>query len=223
MDRQNLLIIGSSHIAVHSLREIQQKLTAFDPDIVCIELDHARLDGLLKKSKQKLSIKDMRAIGMRGYLFAMIAMYAQNKLGRLVGIQPGSDMLQAYTYATSNKKHIELIDQPIGITLKKLSKSITWKEKRHFMADLVKSLFGKGIALDLTKVPEEKVIEQLMNTLKERYPGLYTTLVTERNSYMARKLIKLVEYNKNKKIAAILGAAHVKGVKKIIFDHYGTF
>lgn len=218
-----MMIIGTSHIAASSIKEIRHKLDAFKPDIVCLELDPARLDSLLYKTKEKLRLRDMRDIGIKGYLFALIAMYAQNRLGRIVGIQPGSDMLEAYKLAKGRKLHIELIDQPIGITLKRLSRSITWKEKWHFAADIIKGLFGKGMAIDLTKVPEDKIIGHLMAILKQRYPGIYTTLVTERNSYMARKVIKLLESNKGNKVAVIVGAAHVKGIRKIIYDHFGIF
>ena len=67
----------------------------------------------------------------------------QQKLGKLVGVQPGSDMLTAVILARQYNSKLFLIDQEIELTLSKFSKQITVKEKFQFLKDIFSSIFRK--------------------------------------------------------------------------------
>ena len=100
----------------------------------------------------------------------------------------------------------------------------SWKEKFRFGSDIVKGLFRprkqmKNLGLknfDLRKVPEQNIIEKMMLPLKERYPSVYKTLVSDRNTYMVKALIKLMRSFPDKKILCIVGAGHKKGMEKLL-------
>ncbi len=220
----NLKIIGTSHIAKQSINEIKTAVKEDKPDLIAIELDLQRASALMSVEKSKIGLTDILKIGIKGYLFVKIGQYVQQKLGKLVGIAPGSEMKTALKLARKEKIQIALIDQPIQITLKNFSKSLTWKEKFRFVIDFFKGIFFrkkqmKELGLenfDLNKVPETEIIEKMIGQLKKRYPNLYKTLITDRNKYMVKKLIKLFRENPNKKILCIVGAGHKKGMEKLL-------
>jgi len=219
-----LEIIGTSHIAKQSVEEIRKAINDKKPDIVAVELDVNRAAALLQDQKRKISMRDILKIGVKGYLFARIGQFVQQKLGKMVGVSPGSDMKTAILVASKNKLKVAFIDQPIQITLKKFSKSLTWKEKGRFIADIFNGIFFKKKQIkqfgldkfDLTKVPEKELIKKMMGQMKKRYPSIYKVLVEDRNKYMVKKLVKLMRANPDKKILAIVGAGHEEGMKKLL-------
>jgi len=201
---KNLVIIGTSHISVQSIREVSNFIEKNKPEIIALELDKKRFFALTQERKN-----DFRDV--------LIGSYIEKKLGRLVGVKPGSEMIKAIELAKKHNLAIALIDQDIQITLKKLTK-ISFKEKFKIFKDIIKGmLFKKEIVkFDLTKVPDEKLIDVLIGKVKKDYPEIYSILIKERNELMAKALNKIITLNKDKKILAIIGAGHEKEVVRII-------
>ena len=213
----DLTIIGTSHIAKQSLDEVERAINVEKPDIIALELDRRRLYSLFKKPG-RIRIYDIKKIGIKGFVFSLIGAWAGKKLGKMVGVMPGSEMKKAVKLAKKNKIKIALIDQDIEITLRKFSKSLTWKEKWNFFADVVKAVFSKKktIEFDLTKVPSKKVIKKLVGQVKKRFPNVYNVLIDERNHIMAENLRKIMEMHPDKKILAIVGAGHEEDILNLI-------
>ena len=218
MNYKNLVFLGTSHIARQSLDEVKESIEREKPGIIAIELDRARLDALLSKEPRKVSLRIIRKIGLKGFIFSLIGAWAEKKLGNLVGVAPGSEMKQAVKLAKKYNIKIALIDQDIQITLKRFSSSITWKEKWNFLADIVKAFFvrDKELQFDLRTVPEKNIIKKLVRKVKERYPNVYKTLIEERNIVLANNIKKLMGAEPDKKILVIIGAGHVDDVIRII-------
>jgi len=223
MRYRNLVILGTSHIAKQSLDEVKKYIEEEKPDIVAIELDSKRLPALMSNAPRKIQLRAIRQIGLKGFVFSLIGAWAEKKLGKLVGVAPGSEMKQAINIAKKNNIKIALVDQDIEITLKRLSKTLTWKEKWNFAADILKSIFTKGerIDFDLRTVPEKKIIKKLTSKLKERYPNVHKVLIEERNSVIAGNLRNLINSNPDKKILAIIGAGHVDDVLELVKKNEG--
>jgi len=218
MKYKNLIFLGTSHIAKQSLGEVKKRIEEEKPSIIALELDKKRLYALMSKAQRKIEFRSIKNIGFKGFLFSLFGAWAERKLGRLVGVAPGSEMKEAAKIAKKGNIEIALIDQDIELTLKRLSNSITWKEKLNFLIDLLKALFlrKKEIEFDLTKVPDKKIIRQLTSKLKERYPNFYKVLIEERNAVIANNLRRLMSSNHNKKILVILGAGHVDDVLELV-------
>jgi len=136
-------IIGTSHIAPESLAKVEKNIREIKPGIVAIELDKKRLFALLSKKQQSISIRDIRRIGFKGWLFALIGAWAERKLGAKVGVSPGAEMLKAVALAQEVGAKTALIDQDIEVTLKRFSKALTWKEKWAFVVDIFKGVVLK--------------------------------------------------------------------------------
>ena len=213
---KNLKIIGTSHISIDSVNEVESIILSVKPDIVAIELDRLRFYSLSSKGK-KVRFRDIYKIGVKGFLFNIVGAWIEKQLGKIVNVKPGSEMIKAIESAKKVNARVALIDQDIRITLRKLSKQLTWKEKFTFVKDIFKGIFSKErIKIDLRKVPDKKLINNLIKKLKDDYPTLYKVLIEERNLVLAKNLNKLMTTNKS--IIAVIGAGHEEEVLRIIKD-----
>ncbi|MDP4012691.1 MAG: TraB/GumN family protein [Candidatus Nanoarchaeia archaeon] len=214
---KNLILIGTSHISIESIKTVKNKILEIKPKIVALELDQQRFNSLMYKKKRKTKLSDIRKIGLTGYIFNIMGAFAEKKLGKLVGVSPGSEMKEAAKAAFKVKADLALIDQDITITLSKLSKRLSWKEKFYFVWDLIQSAFSsKKIDFDLKKVPSKKTINKMTAHVKKHYPSIYLTLIKERNEYMAKALYKLMKTYPGENLIAVVGAGHEEEMIELI-------
>ncbi|OIO63556.1 hypothetical protein AUJ83_01010 [Candidatus Woesearchaeota archaeon CG1_02_33_12] len=224
MRYKNLNIIGTSHIARQSIDSVKNTILEEKPGIIALELDKNRLYGLMHNQKRKLSISDISRIGFKGFLFSWIGSVIQKKLGDYVGVAPGSEMKTTIRLAKKQKARIALIDQDIETTLKRFSRSLTWKERWNLLVDIFKGVVLRKNELedlniekfDLTKVPSQEVIRVLINKMRERYPNICRVLIDERNKIMARNLSYLMNEHPEKSILAVVGAGHEEEIIDLI-------
>ena len=216
---KNLYILGTSHISKDSVKKVEEFILKDKPYIIAIELDKKRLYALV--NEVKLSVKDIFRMGVKAFLINLIGAYIEKKLGKVVGVSPGSEMKKAIELVKKNNLRLGLIDQDINITLKKLSKAITVGVIFKFIWDIIRAVvFRKRDfeVFDIRKVPSKKVINNILEKIKEKYPKIYTALIEERNEVMAKNLYKLMNKYKDKKIFAIVGAGHESEIINIIKD-----
>lgn len=210
---RNLIILGTSHIAIESINDVKNIIENEKPKIIALELDLARFKKLLSKKKQKFSLKHLTS---KGSIINSLGALIERKLGEKVGISPGEEMRTAIRLAKKHKIDIALIDQPIQITFQRLSSNITFKEKMRFILDIISSLVlpKKRIKIDLTKVPEKGLIKKMISQVRKRYPNVYKTLIHERNLFMTKQLLGLIKVNK--KTLVIVGAGHEEDLIKML-------
>ncbi len=218
MRYQNLVLIGTSHIAKESIAAVKQTILQEQPAIVALELDRKRLLALLHPQKAKPRWKDIKRIGVKGYLFSIIGAWVEQKLGEKVGVKPGAEMLQAVQAAHEVHADLALIDQDIEVTLRRFSQTLTWKEKGRLFADVFKGLVLRksDFTFDLSTVPSPKLIAKMIKQVQKRYPNIYRVLVTERNEIMAQRLARLMHHYPDKMIVAVVGAGHEKEILQLI-------
>lgn len=208
-----ITLVATSHIAEESLRKIEETIRKEQPDCVTVELDVARFLGMTRGGGRP----SVREFGVAGVLLFSLMRGIQNWLGKKVGILPGTDMLKAVELARNNGIPVFFIDRDIRATFLRI-KSIGWKEKVRLLFLLVKGIalgpFLKGEEIDLRKVPEERLLQEVMTYFKEEFPTIYRILITERDAYMAHHLFHLSQ--KYKKIVAVIGAGHKEGLMKLL-------
>ena len=209
MQVDNIILVGTSHIAKESIKEVDVAIERHKPVVIALELDRGRFEGLLHPQKHKARLRDIGQVGLTGYFFSVVGAWAERALGSSVGIDPGADMLHAIKIARKNNIPLALIDQDIRITLKRLSKGVTWRERFRFMWDVLKGIVtrNKQLPFDLRTVPTQDVIDLLIRDVRKRYPNVYRVLVGERNDVMARRLAALRARHQGT-IIAIIGAGH---------------
>lgn len=223
MDISKIHIIGTSHIAEESVREIEKFVEQNNLNLVCVELDRERLYALKHNLEERIKITNigmLKKIGLTGFLFALIAHSVQKKMGEKVDTKAGSDMLSAVDAASSREIPVALIDQSVNITLRNLSKKVPFSEKFRVVKDLILGLLGFKSALvevnmkdvDLRKVPPEQMITKVLSKAKSRYPNLYAVLVEERNEFMVNKVEKIASKHPDWNILVVVGAGHKDGM-----------
>ncbi len=217
---KNLILIGTSHISIDSIREVEHSIASKNPDIIALELDRPRFNALIYKNKQKFRLRDIKQIGIKGFIFNMLGGILEKKLGKLTGISPGSEMKAAVRLAHERKLEIALIDQDIRITLKNISTRMSLREKLRLLLELLLPTFSPNkVKINLKKVPSKEVITKLTKQLKKKYPSLYSSLIEDRNIIMAKRLYTLM--HTNKKILAVVGAGHEEEIISLIKNEKG--
>ena len=234
-------ILGTSHISSESISAIKKEIKEKKPKIVGVELDIGRAQTLQskqnKQDKQKIPWQLLPKIGVFGFSFVIIGRFVQQHLGKIVGVEPGSEMREAIVQAHKAKAHIVLIDRPIQLTLQSLSKQFGFKDKCRMIWDLISGPFsGKkrikemGInSFSLSGVPDQEVVVKMTGYIKKRYPGMYKALISERDVYMSRAALHILKKEKKHQevtaavaddpsfllepsILLVVGAGHVAGM-----------
>ncbi len=212
----NISIIGTSHVSKESKKIIEKVIKEKEPELICIELDVNRLRALLsnKKPGWKDYLNLIKKVGLFGFLFYIISFEAQQHLGKRTGLKPGTDMLTAYKIGREKKIPIALIDIPIEITMKKISR-IPTLTKIKLIFKLILGSFKKEnkklINFDIKKIPSEKAIQKILKYFKKEAYIFYKILIEDRNEYMVKKIQKLRERHPGN-IIVIVGAGHVEGI-----------
>lgn len=196
-------IYGTSHVSKESLELIEEKLEAHDPDIVALELDPIRLNALLTGDDTN-----------DGPLFLKLVKKFQESVGSKTGVMPGDEMLYAYRKSVEDGREVALIDQDIRITVDRL-KHVSRKEKARAVIEAVGGLLMPG-RFDIHSIPEDQLINQLLEELEDRFPQLHRVLVEERNRVMADYLKSLKANNPDSEIVAFVGAGHRQKLEEML-------
>ena len=114
---KNLTVIGTSHISADSVKEVEGVILNLRPKIVALELDKDRLQSLLHK-KEGVRLRDIKELGVIGFLFNIVGAWVERKLGEKVGTVPGDEMRKAIRCSHNVGAKVVLIDQNIKITIK---------------------------------------------------------------------------------------------------------
>ncbi|MBS3145719.1 TraB/GumN family protein [Candidatus Woesearchaeota archaeon] len=213
---KNLSIIGTSHIAAESVIEVGTFILKERPAIVALELDKRRAYSMLNAEK-KLSIKDIKHLGIRIFILNLIGSWVEKKLGERVGIKPGSEMKRAVECARTADSKVILIDQDIKITLRNLVKTPVLEVIKVIFDSIFGFIFRKdAVRIDLTKVPKKVLINKILKLVKKRYPYIHKVLIDDRNKIMAKRIIKIMEIYEKEKILAVVGAGHEDEIAKMV-------
>jgi pheromone shutdown protein TraB len=223
----NLIILGTSHVAEESLQEIKSTFKQYDFAAVGVELDEGRLQQLFSDVKESQSFWTLqRHFGFRAALFGMVARWLQQKVGRIAGIDPGSEMKKAVELARKKDIPVACIDRDIGMTFRRMNRHLGWGFGWNLSKDFLSGIFTPkrlkkklGVEnLDLAKVPSEEIIFRVLKAMKERYPGLYRVLVEERNEILADNALRLEAQFPDQPILVVVGAGHLEGMKTLLTE-----
>ncbi|MBI2676128.1 MAG: TraB/GumN family protein [Candidatus Aenigmarchaeota archaeon] len=204
-----IVLLPTSHVARKSIEAIERAIESLRPDAVAVELDMDRYIALSRGYESRI---EFNAAWPILYIMKQI----QQAIGRKAGIMPGRDMLEAVKNARNKGLPVMLIDQHISITIGKIAK-ISWTEKLKLLGFIAYSVLlspFSGDSIDLSKLPEGRLIEKAQLTLRIHFPQLNKALVEERDLHMARMLEEQAQKHKN--ILAVVGAGHIQGMKEML-------
>jgi pheromone shutdown-related protein TraB len=205
-DGKKIIIIGTAHISKESSQLVERVITDEKPDTVCVELCPMRFEAL-KQTDQWKDTDIVRVIRQKRtslLLSQLLLASLQKKMAQKFNINPGEDMLRAVAKAEELKSEIVLADREIRITLLRTWRRMRFISKVKLLPEMLLSLF---ITEDITeedieKLKQQDALELAMRAISDKLPEVKTTLIDERDQYMADAIGKAP----GRKIVAVMGA-----------------
>ena len=208
---EHLRLLGTAHIASSSVEAVRHHIASFQPDIVAVELCQSRYDTLV--SDRRLDKEGLLKVIKEGkapmVLLQSMLSAEQRKLGVNEGQQPGAELLAAVQAANEVGCEVALVDRDIQTTLRRAWKRMKWREKWRLLTSLLEE-DDDDEELDVNELLQDSdLLSSMMEELKGFSPGAGEVLIDERDTYIASKLQGL---DASKRVLAVLGAGHLKGV-----------
>lgn len=217
-DGRQFWIVGTAHVSASSVEEVKRVIDEVQPDTVCVELCQSRYEALTDASRwRKLDIFKVIREGKTLFLLANVAIGAyQRKLGKELGVTPGAELLAGAEKAREIGAQLELVDRDIHVTLKRTWGTVSFWQKMNLLGAVMESLvFREEIsAEDIENLKEAGQLRDMMSEFTRVLPEVAEPLIHERDRYMVSRLREVP----GQRIVAVVGAAHVPGMKQVFDD-----
>lgn len=218
IDGRRIVLVGTAHISQHSVELVRRVIEQEKPDRVCVELDPQRYESLRKKKQwESLDLKEIiRRKQMPTLIVNLLLAAFQKRLGGQLGVEPGSELLEATKAAEEHGIPIELCDRDVRATLRRAGAATPFFRKLWLFSELLASLFESPEISEeqLQELKEKDTLSELMEAVGEQYPDLKTVLIDERDDYL-KETIKRSEGNH---LVAVVGAGHLKGIREALLE-----
>ena len=211
---ERVRVLGTAHVSSTSVAAVKEQIEAFQPDIVAVELCASRHSALT--SNRRLDKEGLLKVVKEGkaplVMLQSLLAAEQRKMGLDEGEQPGAELLAAVQTAEEANLEVALIDRDIQTTLRR-----AWKRMKFFeKVKIIWSLLGDEDDEEAPEVSQlledQDLLSSLMEELRTFSPGAGSVLIDERDAYLAGK-ISALEQNSDKRILAVVGAGHLKGIE----------
>lgn len=212
-------ILGTAHVSKASADAVQSLIQEGDFDAVAVELDRNRFTSITNpESVAKLDLFQVIREGKAGMVAANLALSAfQQRIAEQFDIEPGQEMRVAISAAKEAGLPLLLIDRDIGVTLRRVYRSVPWWQRLTLFAGLGASLFSNEQVTEeeIEKLKQGDMLEATFTEFAESSEKLYTPLIAERDAYMAAKLREDTQRGDKPRfenVLVIIGAGHLKGL-----------
>ena len=215
-DDREIILIGTAHISQASKELVRETIEAESPDTVCVELDEGRLKSIQDPDRWKRT--DLREVIKKKQLATLIANLVlgsyQKRMGAQTGVKPGSELKEAVEVADEKGSELVLADRDIKITLRRTWACTPWYRKLNLLGGLFASIFDKTEVSEeeLAKIKEQDALSSMMQEFGKNFPEVKQVLIDERDQFLAMK----IKAAPGKKVVAVVGAGHMRGIAKII-------
>ena len=211
--RPTLRLLGTTHIATSSVEAVRDQIAEYQPDIVAVELCQSRHDTLVmdRRLDKEGLLKVIKEGKAPMVLLQSMLSAEQRKLGLDEGQQPGAELLAAVQAANEAGCEVALVDRDIQTTLRRAWKRMKIKEKWNLLKSLLEDEEDDE-ELDVNELlADTDLLSSMMDELKGFSPGAGEVLIDERDAYISAKLAAL---DGEKRVLAVLGAGHLRGVEE---------
>ncbi|MCG8567709.1 MAG: TraB/GumN family protein [Desulfobacterales bacterium] len=213
---KTILLIGTAHVSRHSAELVEETILEEKPDTVCVELCNNRMAAIKDPNRwQNMDIvkviKEKKALML--FMNLLLASF-QKKIADRFGIKPGQEMINALEAAEEVGAEIVPSDRDIQITLNRLWRGMSFWSKLKLMGSMIFS-FGTSDGIeeeDIEKMKQEDILQTLLADVKDSHPGIQKSLIDERDQFLAHH----IKTAPGERIVAVVGAAHVPGIKQYI-------
>ena len=216
LDGKEFILIGTAHVSKHSAEQVKEVIEFEKPDSVCIELDEQRYQSITDGDKWRdmdifKVVKEKKATVL---LINLALSSFQKRMANQLGINAGQEMIQGIESAKEINANLVLADRNIQITFSRIWHNIGLWGKMQLLTQIIYSIFSNDQITEeeLEKMKSQDMLNSMLSEFTEHFPKLKTPLIDERDQYLAQK-IKEAPGNK---VVAVLGAAHIPGIKEEI-------
>lgn len=213
---KQLILLGTAHVSKQSAEEVRNLINEEKPDTVCVELDQGRYNSVVDKNKwEKMDIIKIVKSKQSAFLLVNLALSSyQKRIAEQFGINAGAEMIEGIHAAKENGAELVLADRDIKTTFLRIWRNMKFWGKMKLLVMIIGSIFSKEEITEeeLEKMKTEDMLTSTLSELSDSFPELKESLVDERDQYLAHK----IKTAPGKKIVAVLGAAHIPGIKKEI-------
>lgn len=219
LDYQNkeIILIATAHVSRESVELVKQIIAEERPDSVCIELDEDRYNNIQNpKAWESTDIIKVIKSKKVGFLLANLALSSyQKKIAKQLNTPVGGEMIQGIESAKELGATLVLADRKIQTTFLRIWRKLNLWEKGKLLVSLLFS-FDEDTKIsdkDLQELLKADMLESVLIDMRKQFPKIGEILISERDQYLAFK----IKEAPGKKIVAVLGGAHVPGVKNEIY------
>ncbi|WDP90095.1 MAG: TraB/GumN family protein [Desulfobacter sp.] len=215
-DGKEITLIGTAHVSRHSAELVKETIEEQAPDTVCVELCNTRLATIRDADRWRNMdivkiIKEKKALML--FMNLLLSSF-QKKIADKFGIKPGQEMINAIAAAEAVSADIVPADREIQTTLSRVWRGMGFWEKLKLIFSMVFS-FGQSDEIeeeDIEKMKQEDILQSLLSDVKEAHPIIEKALIDERDQFLADH----IRSAPGERIVAVVGAAHVPGIKRYI-------
>lgn len=211
-----ITILGTAHVSRASAEKAQELIQSEEFDVVCIELCPSRYNTMTDPNAlAKMDLLEVIRSGKASMVTASLALGSyQQRMAEQLGIEPGLEMKTAIKHANELDLPIELIDREVGTTLKRVYHNVPFWKRLYIVGGLLTSVVSRETVSEeeIEKLKSGDLLETTFAQFSEDANDLFVPLIDERDRYMSAKLINAIETHSGKKLLAIVGAGHVKGM-----------
>lgn len=219
---KEIYLIKTAHVSKSSIEDVDTCFNEINPDSICIELDKQRYESMKNKDKWRdTDISKVIKENKVGLLLVNIILSAfQRRMATSLDSQNGGEMLEGIKLANDNNKNLVLADRPVNTTFSRIWNSLGVMEKSKLIVSIISSIFDKEEVTeeDLQALKEADALEAALNEVSKEFPNVKRVLVDERDQFLAQK----IKTAPGKKVIAIIGAAHAKGIERNLNNDVDT-
>jgi pheromone shutdown-related protein TraB len=211
-----LTLLGTAHVSRASAEKVRELLESGGYDAVAVELCPSRYNAIV--DPDALARMDLFSVIRQGRVYMVVASLAlaayQQRLAEQFGIEPGAEQRMAIELARQRHLPVLLVDREIGVTLKRVSGGMRWWSRLTLFSGLIAAMISRDEVdeEDIERLKEGDVLETTFAEFARDRRDLYLPLIDERDRYMAARLRQEIERDGHRRILAVVGAGHLKGV-----------
>ncbi|TDJ44590.1 MAG: TraB/GumN family protein [Gammaproteobacteria bacterium] len=211
---RSFYIIGTAHVSKDSAELVEKTIRERSPDTVAIELCEARFESLSNPEAWKET--DIYSVIKSGRAYVLMTQLAlstfQKKLADEFGVRPGEEMHRAIKVSKETGAELSLVDREIRITLKRAwAKAGFWTLMKVLYQTILSVFNAQEISEeDIEKMKSGDELAMVMEEFSGSLPGVKVALIDERDQYLAAKILR----SPGDTVVAVVGAAHVPGIKR---------
>ncbi|RNE89825.1 TraB/GumN family protein [Marichromatium sp. AB32] len=221
-DGVHYTLLGTAHVSRVSAEQVRRLIRSGDYDAVAVELCRSRYKAVI--DPKSLSRMDLFSVIRQNRVYMVVANLAlsayQQRLADQFGIEPGAEQRMALRLADERELPVLLIDREIGTTLRRISANLGWWRRYTLFTGLLAAMVTSEQVTEeeVERLKEGDVLETTFAEFAADRRDLYQPLIEERDRYMAAKLRREAERTGAKRVLAVIGVGHLRGIGRCLAE-----